>query len=363
MLVPCLSWSTASSVFTEGVMKQSINWDVLETQYHADGNYRERLSKMVTIVDDSFIAGQNFIQNFNQSMKELKKDIKVMDNLTTDVSAEKIDVTTNVNETATVKSKKQIILMNGSTNKLNLSEELLRKLLSTEKCELTASEINELNEKFKIAIKMLKEEHKQEALVKDNAKVESACDSQKAIVELQSDTSSTDATTIIASALNISRTKLMSLLTPNAKKQKEPIVEKREKVDIRKSKWWERETSQFMRGLMDETTHLRNFSKPVDTSLIIAICAKDDAYVPRENCTSLEELWPGAEVRYLDAGHVTAYVLHQKLFRSSISEAFERSKKKWLADKNPKCDNDSTVDDFIGAQHNDSTLSNSSIQS
>lgn len=247
VLVPCLSWSTASSVFTEGVMKQSINWDILETQYHADGNYRERLSKMVTIVDDSFIAGENFIQNFNQSMKELKKDIKVMNNLTTEVPA--------VKETATLSSKKQIILMNGTSNKLNLSEELLNKLLSTEKCELTASEINELNEKFKIAIKMMKEEHevnnKKEALLKNNTKVMN-CDSTKAIDELQSDTSSNDTTTIIASALNISRTKLMSLLSPNAKKTKEPIVEKREKVDIRKSKWWERETSQFMRGLMDE---------------------------------------------------------------------------------------------------------------
>jgi hypothetical protein len=38
-------------------------------------------------------------------------------------------------------------------------------------------------------------------------------------------------------------------------------------------------------------------------------------------------------VKYLDAGHVSAYVLHQKLFRSSIVEAFERSKKKWLAEK------------------------------
>lgn len=70
-----------------------------------------------------------------------------------------------------------------------------------------------------------------------------------------------------------------------------------------------------MRGVMDECTHLKNFSVPYDTTLITAICAKDDAYIPREGCTSLEEIWPGAEVKYLDAGHVSAYVLHQKLFR------------------------------------------------
>lgn len=77
----------------------------------------------------------------------------------------------------------------------------------------------------------------------------------------------------------------------------------------------EREALQFMRGIMDACTHLQNFEVPVDTDLIIAICAKDDAYVPRDNCTSLDKIWPGVEIRYIDAGHVSAYLLHQKLFR------------------------------------------------
>lgn len=84
-----------------------------------------------------------------------------------------------------------------------------------------------------------------------------------------------------------------------------------------------------MRGIMDECTHLSNFSIPYDTSLIIAVCAKHDAYVPRDDVGTLEEIWPGAEVRYVDAGHVSAYILHQSLFRSCIIEAFERSKRKW----------------------------------
>ncbi|XP_043271134.1 protein ABHD18 isoform X3 [Venturia canescens] len=99
------------------------------------------------------------------------------------------------------------------------------------------------------------------------------------------------------------------------------------------SKYREREAFQFMRGVMDECTHLRNFEVPVDTSLIIAICAKDDAYVPREGCMSLEEIWPGAEIRYIDAGHVTGYLLHQKFFRSMIAEAFGRSLKKYPIDE------------------------------
>lgn len=86
-------------------------------------------------------------------------------------------------------------------------------------------------------------------------------------------------------------------------------------IDTTKIKWWEREALQFMRGMMDECTHLKNFTVPYDTSLITAVCALDDAYVPREGCSSLEDIWPGADVKYIDAGHVSAYVLYQKLIR------------------------------------------------
>jgi len=72
---------------------------------------------------------------------------------------------------------------------------------------------------------------------------------------------------------------------------------------------------QFMRGIMDECTHLKNFSVPVDTSLIIAICATEDGYVPREGVTHLADVWPGAEVRYINTGHIGAYILHQAAFK------------------------------------------------
>jgi hypothetical protein len=41
------------------------------------------------------------------------------------------------------------------------------------------------------------------------------------------------------------------------------------KIDISKIHWRDREALQFMRGIMDECTHLSNFSVPFDTSLII----------------------------------------------------------------------------------------------
>lgn len=75
------------------------------------------------------------------------------------------------------------------------------------------------------------------------------------------------------------------------------------------------EVHQFMRGIMDECTHLHNFSVPVDTELIIAVAAQADGYVPRDDCADLADIWPGAEVRYLDAGHVSAFLLYQNMFR------------------------------------------------
>lgn len=71
----------------------------------------------------------------------------------------------------------------------------------------------------------------------------------------------------------------------------------------------------FMVGVMDECTHLGNFSTPVDTDLIIIVAAKKDAFVPRDKVLSLESLWPGSEVRYIAGGHVKAFIWHQEVFR------------------------------------------------
>jgi hypothetical protein len=40
-LVPCLSWTTASTVFTRGVMSSAICWKLLEQQFYSDKRYRD----------------------------------------------------------------------------------------------------------------------------------------------------------------------------------------------------------------------------------------------------------------------------------------------------------------------------------
>ena len=71
----------------------------------------------------------------------------------------------------------------------------------------------------------------------------------------------------------------------------------------------------FMRGVMDECTHLGNFSVPVDPELVIIVAAKDDSYIPRDDVLQLDKIWPGSEVRYISAGHIVAFLSNHGVFR------------------------------------------------
>lgn len=77
----------------------------------------------------------------------------------------------------------------------------------------------------------------------------------------------------------------------------------------------EQEATNFMIGVMDECTHLGNFSIPIDPNLVIIVAATRDAYVPRQGVIPLDQLWPGSEVRYIDQGHIAAFLLHNNVFR------------------------------------------------
>ncbi|MCL4145389.1 UNVERIFIED_CONTAM: hypothetical protein GTU68_002219, partial [Idotea baltica] len=46
-IIPCLSWSTASGVFTQGVLSGAINWDRLKNQYFSDHVFRDELFNMI----------------------------------------------------------------------------------------------------------------------------------------------------------------------------------------------------------------------------------------------------------------------------------------------------------------------------
>lgn len=85
-----------------------------------------------------------------------------------------------------------------------------------------------------------------------------------------------------------------------------------------------------MNGVMDEFTHLSNFPVPVDPSLVIAVAADNDAYVPRIGVTHLTDLWPGAQVRYIqNQGHIQAFIFNRNLFRQTIIDSLKLNADKY----------------------------------
>ncbi|CAK9824951.1 Protein ABHD18 [Anthophora retusa] len=264
-LVPCLSWSTASPVFTEGVMSASINWTLLENQYFADELYQNDLAKMVRVIgkEDAFLAGQHFAQHYPASMKRVNELKEKSDGTTKEVGTTIIAPETVINnkECQSCDEDNNIKSQTEENNFKNKSEDNNLKSQIAEEKAARIFPLKLLSSKFKL---------------RDS------------------------------NALEVPRHPLFS-----------------------DCKWREREALQFMCGIMDECTHLKNFEVPVDTELIIAVCARNDAYVPRDGCMSLDKIWPGVEIRYIDAGHVAAYLLHQRVFRSTIVEAFDRTMKKY----------------------------------
>lgn len=217
-LIPCLSWTTASTVFCRGVMSGSISWKVLENQYSMDTVYGEEI-KQTLLSPEEFLGstynmGQDFVRSYSENFENSNMN---------DINGE-VDKILNRSSSDTVSDQHGGQLDNQEHSSIG---------------NMASSQLN----KFRKQITDRK--------IRDDA------------------------------------------------------------LD-------------FMRGVMDECTHLGNFATPVDTSLIIIVAAHHDAYVPRQNVISLEQLWPESEVRYVDSGHINAFLFHNVQFRKAIADSFQK---------------------------------------
>ncbi|CAM4546600.1 unnamed protein product [Lepidochelys olivacea] len=271
-LVPCLSWSTASGVFTTGVLSKAVNWRELEKQYYTQTVYEEEIIQMLEYcgitVHDQLLQTPVYFSSQNKAMKEdiTRYSFKMGQDFVKN-SPNSVDSLNNLALTSR--------MLNLDTTSKILSTEAIH-CLSTSKSTLSAS-------------------------------------SEKHLLQ--------DAPTMqcINQTFSTSSNKNFTSL------QKHLISEERKRDAL------QRESLRFMKGVMDECTHVANFSVPVDPSLIIVVQAKEDAYVPRTGVRSLQDIWPGCEIRYLGGGHISAYLFKQGLFRQAIYDAFERFLQKYAA--------------------------------
>ncbi|KAF7645037.1 hypothetical protein LDENG_00211240 [Lucifuga dentata] len=228
-LIPCLSWSTASSVFTTGVLSKAVNWTELEKQYAINSVYEEEIIKLLEYCGaDSFKMDRDLVKNYPRHVDSVER------------------------------------------------------LLSLTEGGAAGGDL----------------EARHGLLIRADP-ADKHCFSSVSSNGRSLDT------------------------TPSALREKSVAAVEGCRPSL------QRESQSFMKGVMDECTHMANFSVPVDTSLIIVVQAKEDAYIPRTGVLSLQEIWPACEIRYLNGGHVSAYLFKQKMFRQAIYDAFDRFSQKY----------------------------------
>jgi len=88
----------------------------------------------------------------------------------------------------------------------------------------------------------------------------------------------------------------------------------------------------YMRRLMDHMTHLRHYETPIDGRMATFVLATNDAYYPVGDLEPMTDLWPGCQIRHIDAGHVIGFLLHHRTFIDEIISTFQRI----LRDQHPE---------------------------
>jgi len=79
----------------------------------------------------------------------------------------------------------------------------------------------------------------------------------------------------------------------------------------------------LMRELLG-VTDLRRYSPPRRPEAAFLVAASRDAYIPAASAAMLHAHWPGSTMRWLDTGHVGAFLFHRRDFLRAIRDAFAR---------------------------------------
>ncbi|XP_002735130.1 protein ABHD18-like [Saccoglossus kowalevskii] len=286
-LIPCLSGTTATPVFTRGVLSNAIPWKLLQTQYECDNVYSEEITKLIHMPgSDSFELGQKFVRNYPETVKHFRTFIK--------------DKTT-----MKIRNKESSTDQGISVGKLEIEQSIEK---HPEMFDITTLvESKRCAKEMAMAGGVVHDAHMTDTkhVRYDNAGANGD----------NSDLS--DQETVKNRAKKISET---VELKPKLKKGKE-INTGCSSLE-RRYKYLNEQTTHFMRGVMEEATSLTNFSLPLDPSLVIFVSATQDAYLVPEHAPRPQDIWPGSQVRYLKCGHIHAALLKTHEFRKAINDGF-----------------------------------------
>ncbi|RUS79509.1 hypothetical protein EGW08_012741 [Elysia chlorotica] len=357
-VVPILSWTTASIIFTEGVMSGAIPWETLQEQFFENSIYQDEIKHLIVSPEDlrknAYSMGQKFVKDYSANMEDQPP------NLPKENSNCKYEPSISAFEHHALKMRRELSAQASPVS----APDSLQNLVSTASHLSSPHTIMEKkgSTTHAVASKGLGMPVKVTTPISDDSTakphLEHKDPSRNSLSKLTS-TVSGDSVPSDLGRMQLPqknrrrRHALDSFMPITLSYAKTKGLQQQTKKDsgrqpsftlqhaVAKSNLMaagdstlhglREEAFNFMRGVMDECTHLGNFSIPVDPELIIIVSAKQDAYVPRDGVLPLDQLWPGCEVRNIDQGHVGAVLLHQKIFRKAITDAFERQIKKYYS--------------------------------
>lgn len=370
-LIPCLSWSSATPSFTEGVLSGSIPWPVLVTQYMGQHvEYEKEIMRKLQRCPktDAFTLGQEFVWNYPESLDDLKEDCKKHGDercpSNPSPNAPEASLETSKAETK-ASSPNQIFSGSGSSSITSDGNDVaitskggMPNLDSHPAVSDSCGNHGGREEKEKSAIEFWPagKLDLQEAVVKSfdgsdlvvggisrnekiaNADAEST--SSKTFEQTDSKSRADEKSSPYGDDRAIKSTSPRERSNMDALKDVSSVQQDDKDSASRKKTWRDlnrksvkgienyqdlkKEALEFMRGVMDVTTFVGNFSTPVDTSLVIIVSALRDGYIPRRGVPGLDEIWPGVEVRYIDGGHISAFLFKQTEFRKAIGDSFNK---------------------------------------
>ena len=314
-LIPCLSWTSGSVTFTKGVMTGAIPWDVLCKQYQQNNAYKDEILHMVKCEENAFQAGKEFAQS--------------LDNIAA-INAEKENHTTRNRIDNITSENMQLFDISQSTANASLQQEHLK----NDQRELSMDKLS-LEENKNHVNNVMTSEITDEKLknLENDCLVREPSSSYTNILEslhlpFLSSTKTLDEGVGTGKKNNRSNSSSSEEGSSTDWQYMLPNIIRNDSTTTKDS--LHREAVQFMRGIMDEATHLKNYDVPYDPSLIIMVAAELDAYQPREGITALPDIWPGSEIRYIKhAGHVSSYLFKQDVFRQAIYDAIDKMSEKY----------------------------------
>ncbi|XP_781317.4 protein ABHD18 [Strongylocentrotus purpuratus] len=339
-LIPCLSWSSGTPAFTKGVLSGSIPWPVLVTQYlgqHLEYE-REIMGKLHKCPKtDSFTLGQEFVWNYPESLDDLNGMQRSTDDQRpkTPQPSYHNDFKATPCEDNSKSSAQESILSaidNRPMGKLDLQEAVGISLNGPSNGLQAKPGIDRFcrdDERVHPTHDSETHTHSMQSTTCNGSSIpDSKLHAHLTNVDADTNKESTsdrkDKESHFRFSTNSDHTAKTTVSeessTAGTKKKK-----KRTKItDMENYQELKKEALEFMRGVMDVTTYVGNFSTPVDSSLVIVVSALKDGYIPRKGVPPLDDIWPGVEVRYIEGGHIAAFLFKQSEFRKAINDAFNK---------------------------------------